>query len=531
MSDESAEAGRAFVLGLDGVPWPLLRDWVDDGHLPNFSRLFESGATGPLESTEPATTPVAWPSIFTGLRPDGHGVYAFHETTADHTRQLNTNTNVGGAKLWDRVSPAVVVNVPMTYPAREVDGTMVTGMMSPGITDEFTHPPELAEEIRERVPDYEIGLKWYEYHGDVPALVTDLEAMVAARWQLVSWLLEETADWRLAFTVFTAPDRLQHLCWDEETLLSFYGLLDDVLGDVMAVVDDADATLYVVSDHGFGPIDRSVAPNTVLAEEGLLTPKGNGNARGLLERVGLTREAVLAGLDRVGIDEDALVRYLPESLVHMAGEQLPGDHALYDVDFGETVAFVGAHGTVYVNTTDRFDEGAVTPDDVPAVKRAVTDALDGVCDPETGARAVTVHDGDDLFPRDDDSPDLLLEYGEDYTSTTSLRDERFGDSGTYAATHRSQGIFLAWGANVDPGVRVTGAHVTDVAPTVLHGTGTAVPDVDGRVLNEVFAPGTSPATTPVRVADDHAEREQVRAADDTGFDDVEERLQGLGYID
>jgi len=35
MPDSDAHSKRAFVLGLDGVPWPLIDEFVADGDLPN----------------------------------------------------------------------------------------------------------------------------------------------------------------------------------------------------------------------------------------------------------------------------------------------------------------------------------------------------------------------------------------------------------------------------------------------------------------------------------------------------------------
>ncbi len=34
---------RVFVIGLDGVPFDLLRRWADQGHLPTLARLMDEG--------------------------------------------------------------------------------------------------------------------------------------------------------------------------------------------------------------------------------------------------------------------------------------------------------------------------------------------------------------------------------------------------------------------------------------------------------------------------------------------------------
>lgn len=76
-----------------------------------------------------------------------------------------------------------------------------------------------------------------------------------------------TEDWELFFFVFTALHRLKHLVWDESVIRDYYRTIDDVLRYVLA----HDATLHVVSDHGFGQISRIVHVNRPLESAGYLT--------------------------------------------------------------------------------------------------------------------------------------------------------------------------------------------------------------------------------------------------------------------
>ncbi len=528
---------RVFLLGLDGVPWSLLSTWVDEGALPNFGRLFETGAAGPLRSTTPATTPAAWPSIATGVGPDKHGVYAFHRPTRDYRQRMNTRRQIRRPALWDMLTPAAVGNVPMTYPAPDVDGRMVTGMLSPGLTRSATSPPELAAEIRERVPDYGFGLDWNDYHDRPDAFRSELDALVAARRSVMRFVDDD--EWRLFFFVYVAPDRLQHLRWDREVLLDHYRRLDEIVGEAMDRAAAADATLFVVSDHGFGPTDRAVAVNQVLERAGLLAPKSVGGLRGVFDRVGLTKERVLGALDRVGVDPSALTR-LPAGVVDAAADRIPGDHRLYDVDFSGTVAFSHGPGNVYVNDAARFVDGPVAPGDRRAVARRVRALLAAVRDPETGERVLEVHDGAELFPADDRAPDLVVEGRPGYRVRNDVSGPPVGPADR-AADHRPTGVLLAVGPDVAAGARPAGASVVDVAPTVLHAAGEPVPaDVDGDVLAEVFAEGSPTRERPVETRAYHDPDDAVDEVDESGegadereedFDGVEDRLRGLGYME
>nr|WP_204365995.1 alkaline phosphatase family protein [Halorubrum coriense] len=528
----SDDGDRAFVLGLDGVPWPLIRPWIEAGDLPAFAELVGDGAAGPLRSTTPANTPVAWPSIATGTWPDRHGLYEFMKLESDYSQRPYDREDLRRPPLWELLSPAVVANVPMTYPAGGVgeDGAMVAGMMTHS-TDAagFTQPPELAAEIRDRIPAYRVGLKWHEYGEDRrDEFLADFASLFEARRELLRSLMERE-DWRLFFFTFTAPDRLQHLIWDEEVILKHYRELDAVLAEVMRYCDRLGATLYVVSDHGFGPISRVVNVNRALADAGLLTPKRSTGARGVLSRVGVSKSVVLNALARIGIDDETLVERLPASVVDSVARAVPGDHALYDVDSERTRAFLHGLGSVYVNDTARFDEGAVDPDERDRVKAAVMTALRRLTDPETGERVLSVHDGDEVNPEDEFAPDVVVEGVEGYHVKPGLADEAVTDADGIAGYHRPEGVLFARGPSIAADVAVEGATVVDVAPTLLHGLGEPVPAAaQGRVLTELFEPGSPPATREV-FERDHGSSDA--ATNGRGSDEaVEERLRGLGYL-
>ena len=68
---------RLVVLGFDGMDPNLARQWMDDGSLPNFSRLASMGGFHPLPTSNPPQSPVAWSEFATGAGPGEHGIYDF----------------------------------------------------------------------------------------------------------------------------------------------------------------------------------------------------------------------------------------------------------------------------------------------------------------------------------------------------------------------------------------------------------------------------------------------------------------------
>ena len=74
---------RVIVLGFDGMDPQLATQWMDQGKLPHFARLRREGTFRPLQTSNPAQSPVAWSSFATGLHPGQHGIYDFLRRDAE----------------------------------------------------------------------------------------------------------------------------------------------------------------------------------------------------------------------------------------------------------------------------------------------------------------------------------------------------------------------------------------------------------------------------------------------------------------
>ena len=103
-----------------------------------------------------------------------------------------------------------------------------------------------------------------------------------------------------------------------------------------------------------------------------------------------------------------------------------------------------------------------------------------------------------------------------------------------SGTHRMNGVFMAYGKDVKPGVEVDGASLIDLAPTILYLMGEPrTSPMDGRVLDEIL----------LRPIEQVSWREDDQAADEgqggPGAGEtlserdkqvIAERLRSLGYV-
>ncbi|MGO9123681.1 MAG: alkaline phosphatase family protein [Terriglobales bacterium] len=68
---------KLIILGIDGMDPQLLKQFMDQGKMPNFSRLASQGSFRLLTTSIPPQSPVAWSNLITGMNAGGHGIFDF----------------------------------------------------------------------------------------------------------------------------------------------------------------------------------------------------------------------------------------------------------------------------------------------------------------------------------------------------------------------------------------------------------------------------------------------------------------------
>jgi predicted AlkP superfamily phosphohydrolase/phosphomutase len=74
---DAATGKRVIVLGIDGLDYGMVSDWMDQGLLPNLRRLRDEGSFHPLTTSMPPQSPVAWCNFMTGANSGQHGIFDF----------------------------------------------------------------------------------------------------------------------------------------------------------------------------------------------------------------------------------------------------------------------------------------------------------------------------------------------------------------------------------------------------------------------------------------------------------------------
>lgn len=269
--------GRAAVLGLDGVPLSLIEDHPD--RFEHLTRLFSDGSVTSLEGVVPPDTSSAWVSIMAGVNPGETGVFGLiTRTTNSYETHITAAADVQAPRVWDLATAAgreaTVVNVPVTYPPQRNLQRMVSGYLAPDL-ERAVYPDTLYETLRSLgyVLDVDATLG---QEGRLEAFLDAAYETLDARFEAFAHFLDRD-DWDLFTGVFMAPDRVNHFLYGQyldggplrEDFLAFYEQLDTYIGALRSRLGD-DVTLFVVSDHGFGPLEREVEANAWLRDRGWL---------------------------------------------------------------------------------------------------------------------------------------------------------------------------------------------------------------------------------------------------------------------
>ncbi len=148
----SIQKRKVFILGLDGATFDLIDPFIKEGELPNLASIIQEGVRAKLNSTILSHSPPAWTSFATGKNPGKHGILGFTKMSSDsYELKLVYGSHNKAKTLWETLSEkgkkVIVMNIPMTYPPKPVNGLLVSGLDAPSTSSQFTYPPELREEI------------------------------------------------------------------------------------------------------------------------------------------------------------------------------------------------------------------------------------------------------------------------------------------------------------------------------------------------------------------------------------------------
>jgi len=552
----SCGAKKVTIVGLDGGTFEVLQPLIDEGRLPNFKKLQEEGIWGDLTSVVPPATPQAWSSFATGCNPGKHGVFGFFDNV---TNSFVSARSIKAKTLWEILSAkgrkVAVMNVPLTYPTTPVNGVMVSGLMTPDESCDYTYPVDLKREILEKFPDY-VCNPYHDLACYKEAEVLSLIPKQVGLTESVNQHLLSKDNWDFSISVFRAPDFLQHMYWHyvdpnlngkrdkalKELAFQTYVSIDEVIGRRLEQADE-DTVIIVMSDHGFGLVEGVIYLDVWLRDHGLLKTKAFG-----LDSLKLWLRKILAGSRRFMVE-----RGMPDVFQQMKVSTREKLLQLTNTDIvlSKTKAFTAyadrphwvanSDWGIQINVSDRSPHGIVQPGkEYEELRRYIVEELSKLSDPRTGERVFDiVCPREEIYsgPLTNNANDIILmPKGMRYFVSRSLISNKvvIRTEQEEKGSHRLNGMVALWGNGIRHGERLVEANIMDLAPTILYLMGLAVPgEMDGRVLSEAIEKDYL-NSHPVNYTAEKSAEGVVETADpfsDEEREKIRNSLRGLGYID
>jgi predicted AlkP superfamily phosphohydrolase/phosphomutase len=535
-------------------------DLAEQGRLPNLSRLLAEGTSARLRTVFPPVTATAWASFMTGKNPGKHGIYEFlHRHASTLTNMPVSARLLASETLWSILSrhgkSVGVINVPLTYPHKPVNGFMIGDFLTPANATDYAYPLPLLREVEARFGPYPLYHRQAYSRGAAARVLDELYA-VHEYYADVGLHLIQDKQWDFYMIHFAGIDRLQHELWHvfddthpahskreaarfRDQTLRFFVRTDETLGALVDAAGD-DTTVVVMSDHGFGPIYRFVNVNMWLIERGYLQLKRTvwSRAKYILFRLGLTpglfyRLAMLAGMANIRLARGMRNRFILLRLIERFFLSMA------DVDWSRTTAYSqGNYGQIFVNLQGREPDGIVPPEEYESVRERIVEDVKKLQDPRATKPIVeTVYTREELYEGGyvDFAPDVgfLMSNGYKALGTLAFTSNKvvepvFGNSGD----HRMDGILVLAGAGIRKGHQLEQASILDMAPSILHLMGLPVElSMDGKVLKGALTSEFA-AQYPVTFIDSQVsiniKRDETPYSEEEA-EEIRERLKNLGY--
>ncbi|MBI3008507.1 MAG: alkaline phosphatase family protein, partial [Candidatus Omnitrophica bacterium] len=415
------------------------------------------------------------------------------------------------ATIWSLLSrngkKVGVVNVPMTYPAKEVNGFLISGMDAPGRgSSGFTYPGVLAEELFRIVPDYVIepGITTFVSRKQYDLAIEMAMNSIDARGRATRYLMDKYL-WEFFMVVFRESDVIQHHFWKfaqegeyaldnkySDTILNIYKRLDFEVGRMISKLAE-DCYVIVLSDHGCGSAEGGPPYlNHLLRHLGMLEFKEGGDKlKGRFEGVRQRfLEKTVSFLHRHTSrkSKEKMLRLFPGFR-----DRLESERYFSNIDWAKTRAFSeSSRIELWINLKGREPLGVVLPGrEYEDLCEEIRKRLYQWHDPLTSKRVVKkvfrkeeVYHGKYL----DRAPDLLIIFEDDIKISGIMLVNKNGnreyvnvpqnvsDTLKVNGAHRDNGLFIMKGYGIKRGVELECAEIVDLAPTITlsHGRGNSV---------------------------------------------------------
>jgi predicted AlkP superfamily phosphohydrolase/phosphomutase len=231
-----------------------------------------------MDTVLPEVSAAAWSSFMTGKNPAKTGIYGFFDMMPGSYSNVFTNfLHLKQPPIWNIIhkeirKPSVTINMPSTFPAKPINGVLISGFVAPDIK-KAVFPQSLLPMLEQM--RYKIDLDVKKIQQNKEMLMSEAFETLDLRVRMLD-ILWGKLDWQLFSCVITGTDRLQHFIMDafenpyhpcNKQFEEYYRRIDFFLGTVYDRLKPGDL-LILLSDHGFEVTKYEVYLNVLFRMKG-----------------------------------------------------------------------------------------------------------------------------------------------------------------------------------------------------------------------------------------------------------------------
>lgn len=405
--------------------------------------------------------------MMSGRDPGELGIYGFRnrQNRSYDSMAISDGRAVRLPRLWDVLGEAgwkvAVLGVPGTSPPYAVNGSLVSCFLTPNTESPFTHPPALAQQILDWMPDFLLDVPHFRSENK-QRILDNIYTLCDQRFLLAQKLIaQEDPDFLML--VDMGVDRIHHSFWKPmdanhpqhqpgspfaSAIHDYYCHVDHQVGELLAQCGP-DTAVLVVSDHGAQPLMGGICLNEWLISEGYLVLK--------------EPPTEVKSLDQVA------------------------------VDWSRTTAWGagGYYGRIFLNVKGREPQGLISMAAYETTRSEIIEKLSALPAPNGASLNIKIFRPQKIYQKVRGlAPDLIAYFDMlAWRSVGSVGTGSFyttdNDTGPDDANHAQYGLMIFY----DPqqpqgGKRLERAQIYDILPTLLSRYELAMPaDLRGKVLS------------------------------------------------
>lgn len=537
---------KLIVIGLDGASLKLIRDW--ESEMPFISDMMANGVRGNLASTIPPLTSPAWGTLITGKNPGKHRIFNMSRENPFNKDEIapTTGSDLQAERIWTILNrhnlKVGVADFPLILQPEPVKSFMVCNLSNWGQEKGQTYPYSLKKEL---LAETNMKFEGSIMDGMSPNLsyLEKITESVNSKGNLDNYLLNKF-EVDVFLTVYEHTDTLQHIFWrqlqksvstDTKEAIQwkshFSKFFQNLDKSIKKTVKNSgkDATVIIVSDHGFGTVDRVVAINEFLLRKDFLSIKNNpsNSIRKYIRKLGLNLNNLrkiyfklrMESILGKRIDFLRKTTKFAESLVTSP----------VDLDFSKAYSPSGTMGGIYLNNN-------VSEVEYYKLRESVMKALNDLVDTKTGKSPfIGVYPREKIYKGQytNKSPDIVALKKDNYQIKTQIESGRIFYNRWEGGDHALNGIFIANGPIIQNNIEISGAKLQDVVPTILYMLHLPIPkDIDGHILKDIFKENYLDSTSsmyedPTPFSIDKIYKKPTKKQEE----EVKKRLEALGYLE